>query len=98
MGKASRSPMWRRTRRCSTISGCAGRYAERGIYLNSVDPGWVSNEAPAPRIEEMERAGFREPLDLTDAAARVLDPVFTTIETGRPEFGKLFKDYRPAAW
>jgi NAD(P)-dependent dehydrogenase (short-subunit alcohol dehydrogenase family) len=77
---------------------CAESYARRGIFINSVDPGWVSNEAPAERAGAMEREGFREPLDLTDAAARILDPVFTGIETGRPEFGKLFKDYRPAPW
>ncbi len=77
---------------------CAESYAQRGIYINSVDPGWVSNEAPAPHRAVMEKDGFREPLELTDAAARVLDPVFAGIETGRPEFGKLFKDYRVAAW
>ena len=77
---------------------CAEGYASRGIYVNSVDPGWVSNEAPAPRMEQMEREGFREPLDLSDAAARVLDPVFVGVETGRPAFGRLFKDYRAVAW
>jgi NAD(P)-dependent dehydrogenase (short-subunit alcohol dehydrogenase family) len=77
---------------------CAEGYAERGIYINSVDPGWVSNEAPAARAQEMEREGFREPLDLTDAAARILDPVFMGVESGQPMFGQLFKDYRPTAW
>jgi NAD(P)-dependent dehydrogenase (short-subunit alcohol dehydrogenase family) len=77
---------------------CAESYAERGVYINSVDPGWVSNEAPAPHAARMERDGFREPLDLTDAAARVLDPVFAAVRTGRCESGRLFKDYQIAPW
>jgi NAD(P)-dependent dehydrogenase (short-subunit alcohol dehydrogenase family) len=69
-------------------------YARRGIRMNSVDPGWVSNEAAQPRAEAMARVGFREPLDLIDAAARVLDPL--CLEP--PEWGKLFKDYRVVPW
>jgi NAD(P)-dependent dehydrogenase (short-subunit alcohol dehydrogenase family) len=77
---------------------CAGLYAKRRIWMNSVDPGWVSNEAPQPRAEQMAREGFREPLDLLDAAARILDPVCLA-ETGHsPESGKLFKDYRVVPW
>ena len=61
--------------------------------------GWVSNEAPLERAERMARDGFREPLDLADAAARVLDPVFVGVETeAEPAYGRLFKDYRVVAW
>ena len=60
--------------------------------------GTVSNEAPLERAEQMQRDGFREPLDLADAAARVLDPVFVGVETGEPAYGRLFKDYRVVAW
>jgi NAD(P)-dependent dehydrogenase (short-subunit alcohol dehydrogenase family) len=77
---------------------CAEGYAARGIYVNSVDPGWVSNEAPLERAEQMQRDGFREPLDLADAAARVLDPVFVGVESGKPVYGRLFKDYQIVAW
>jgi NAD(P)-dependent dehydrogenase (short-subunit alcohol dehydrogenase family) len=77
---------------------CAEGYARRGIWMNSVDPGWVSNEAPTPAAEAMAQAGFREPLDLIDAAARVLDPVFVGVSTGHNVFGKLFKDYREVSW
>ncbi len=76
---------------------CADMYAKRGIWMNSVDPGWVSNEAPQPRADVMAREGFREPLDLVDAAARVLDPVCSG-HNGQPEWGKLFKDYRVVPW
>jgi NAD(P)-dependent dehydrogenase (short-subunit alcohol dehydrogenase family) len=77
---------------------CATLYAKRKVWMNSVDPGWVSNEAPHPRAEEMQQQGFREPLDLTDAAARVLDPVCTHENGGPGEWGKLFKDYRVVPW
>jgi NAD(P)-dependent dehydrogenase (short-subunit alcohol dehydrogenase family) len=76
----------------------AGPYAERGIYMNSVDTGWVSNQAAHPKAERMAGEGFREPLDALDGAARVLDPVFVGVNTGQNEFGKLWKDYRPIAW
>lgn len=77
---------------------CAGPYAERGVYVNSVDTGWVSNEAPEPRAAQMASEGFREPLDVVDGAARVLDPVFVGHNTGRHESGKFWKDYRPVPW
>jgi NAD(P)-dependent dehydrogenase (short-subunit alcohol dehydrogenase family) len=77
---------------------CAGPYAERGIYMNSVDPGWSSNEAPRPHAEQMAGEGFRQPLDAVDGAARVLDPVFTGINTGVNEYGKFWKDYRAISW
>ncbi len=76
----------------------AGRYAKRGIYVNSVDTGWVTNEAPHPTATRMADEGFREPLDSIDGAARVLDPVFVGVRTGTNEFGKFWKDYRPIAW
>src|SRR5262249_48042062 len=77
---------------------CAEKYAERGIFLNSVDTGWVSNEPPHPRAQEMAEEGFQPPLDALDGAARVLDPVFTGVKTGRSVFGKLFKDYHETEW
>ncbi|MCI0455461.1 MAG: SDR family oxidoreductase, partial [Gemmataceae bacterium] len=77
---------------------CAGPYAERGVYMNSVDTGWVTNEAPHPTAERMAAEGFREPLDVIDGAARVLDPIFSGLTTGRNEHGKFWKDYRPIEW
>ncbi len=77
---------------------CAAAYAERGIYLNSVDTGWITNEAPYPRATRMADEGFREPLDAIDGAARVLDPVFVGFTTGRHPFGRFWKDYHPIPW
>ena len=42
--------------------------------------------------------GFRLPLDAVDGAARVIDPIYTAIETGAPQYGHLWKDYAIAPW
>lgn len=68
-------------------------YAARGIYLNAVDPGWVS-----PLDEEgTTRAGLGPPLRLEDAAARLLDPIARGVR-GEPVSGLLLKDYRSVDW
>jgi NAD(P)-dependent dehydrogenase (short-subunit alcohol dehydrogenase family) len=77
---------------------CAGPYRERGVFMNSVDTGWITNEAPYDQAVRMAEAGFREPLDVVDGAARVLDPVFTGINTGQNVSGLFLKDYRPVSW
>jgi NAD(P)-dependent dehydrogenase (short-subunit alcohol dehydrogenase family) len=77
---------------------CAENYAQHGVFMNSVDTGWISNEGPDPTRVRMAAEGFREPLDAIEAAARVLDPVFLGVLTGRNEYGKFWKDYRPVAW
>jgi NAD(P)-dependent dehydrogenase (short-subunit alcohol dehydrogenase family) len=76
----------------------AEHYAALGIYLTSVDTGWISNESPYPVAQQMSAEGFRLPLDALDGAARVLDPVFTGITTGQPRHGQLYKDYREVPW
>jgi NAD(P)-dependent dehydrogenase (short-subunit alcohol dehydrogenase family) len=77
---------------------CAGRLAEAGIFLNSVDTGWVTNNAPYPAARAMEGRGFQPPLDEIDGAARVCDPIFTGLNTGHFVHGKFLKDYRAVAW
>jgi NAD(P)-dependent dehydrogenase (short-subunit alcohol dehydrogenase family) len=76
----------------------AESYAGNGIYLNSVDTGWISNEAPRTQAEQMEAAGFRLPLDVIDAAARVCDPIFTGVRSGEYVWGKYLKDFREVSW
>ena len=77
----------------------AADYARSGIYMNSIDTGWVSNEQPFDRAAEMAEAGFEPPLTLEDAAARLCDPVVCGVIEGRtPQFGLLLKDYRPQPW
>ncbi len=77
---------------------CAEDFATRGIYINSVDTGWVTNEFPLARTAEMRDEGFEPPLDEIDGAARVLDPVFQGAAHGNYLFGKFLKDYREVPW
>ena len=74
-------------------------YAADGIYMNSVDTGWITDEDPA-EIAKMkkEELGFRTPLDQVDAAARICDPVFSGVLTGEFVWGKFLKDYQQANW
>lgn len=76
----------------------APEFARERVFLTAVDPGWFSVQAAAPAAERFRATGGRVPLDATDAAARVLDPVFSGIESGAPASGVLFKDYREAPW
>jgi NAD(P)-dependent dehydrogenase (short-subunit alcohol dehydrogenase family) len=73
----------------------ASDYAAAGIYMNSVDPGWVSQQAPlATAALRADLLNHQVPLDEEDAAARICDPIFTALATGQPEYGKFFKDYK----
>jgi NAD(P)-dependent dehydrogenase (short-subunit alcohol dehydrogenase family)/Ran GTPase-activating protein (RanGAP) involved in mRNA processing and transport len=75
------------------------RLAEEGIYMTSVDTGWITDEHPLPRIEAMRsRRGFAPPLDEQDGAARVLDPVYAALGGAPPRHSVFLKDYRPASW
>lgn len=49
-----------------------------GIYMNSVDTGWINDENPLPTAQRIAAShGFQTPIDEIDAAARILDPVLT---------------------
>jgi NAD(P)-dependent dehydrogenase (short-subunit alcohol dehydrogenase family) len=74
-------------------------YAEANIFMNAVDTGWVTDEDPAQHAtRKMVELDFQPPLDIVDGAARVVDPVFTAVNTGEYVSGKFFKDYAPGAW
>ena len=77
----------------------ASDYAKSGIYMNAVDTGWITDEDPAHLSQaKKEMHDFEPPLDIVDGAARLLDPVFTSILTGEHIFGKFLKDYKPSEW
>lgn len=77
----------------------ASGFAKHGIYMNAVDTGWVTDEDPAELAKKKEEVhDFQPPLDIVDGAARVMDPLFDGINTGKHWCGKFLKDYMPIDW
>ncbi|MEZ4269733.1 MAG: SDR family oxidoreductase [Myxococcota bacterium] len=74
-------------------------YIEQGIHMNSVDTGWVTDEDPAHHADiKREMHGFHPPLDIVDGAARIVDPIFDGLTTGKHVWGQFLKDYRITDW
>ncbi len=70
-----------------------------GIYMNAVDTGWVTDEDPATLAKrKQDLHDFHPPLDIVDGAARICDPFFHGILTGKHWCGKFLKDYFPIDW
>lgn len=76
----------------------AAELARDCIFMNSVDPGWISQQAPLTDAQTWERTQQLLPLDLTDAAARICDPIFMGITTGEASYGRFYKNYQPTSW
>ncbi len=75
----------------------AADFARDGIFMNSVDVGWVTHEGAYSTRRRMRAQGFVPPLDEVDGAARIYDPIVIGV-AGQPDCGRFFKDYRPTAW
>lgn len=75
-------------------------YAADGIYMNSVDTGWITDENPYERRNRIrEERGFYTPLDIVDGMARVYDPIARGInDPDEPQWGHFLKDYVPFPW
>jgi NAD(P)-dependent dehydrogenase (short-subunit alcohol dehydrogenase family) len=74
-------------------------YVKDGIHMNSVDTGWVTDEDPVLHAERKTRDhGFHPPLDIVDGAARIVDPLFDGLNTGKHLWGLFLKDYKPCPW
>jgi len=77
----------------------AADYVRDGIHMNSVDTGWVTDEDPAHHAARKQAVhGFHPPLDIVDGAARIVDPIFDGVNTGKHVWGVFLKDYKPAPW
>lgn len=77
----------------------ASSLAKEGIFMNAVDTGWVTDEDPVELAKKKtEEHDFQPPLDIVDGAARVMDPLFDGINTGKHWSGKFLKDYFPIDW
>lgn len=72
------------------------------IFMNSVDTGWINDENPLEKANKTANVNnFQTPIDEIDAAARILDPVFSGINGGadmEKDYGKFLKDYRETEW
>ncbi len=75
-------------------------YAKDGIYMNSVDTGWVTDENPTPKRDKIqEERGFFPPLDIIDGMARIYHPIAEGINLeAEPPFGLFLKDYASCPW
>ncbi len=77
----------------------ASDLAKYGIFMNSVDTGWVTDEDPAILAKlKQDCHDFQPPLDIVDGAARICDPFFHGILSGKHWCGKFLKDYFPIDW
>ncbi len=70
----------------------AGIYAMSGIYVNSVDPGWISEQFPYSQKKR------RFVIDIHDSAARICDPIFQGINKEVFWRGLFFKNFNAARW
>jgi NAD(P)-dependent dehydrogenase (short-subunit alcohol dehydrogenase family) len=72
------------------------------IFMNAVDTGWINDENPLERASKTAKTShFQTPIDEIDAAARILDPIFTGIAAGRDGeklSGMFLKDFKDTEW
>ena len=76
----------------------AVHYKNFGVYMNSVDTGWITNEKPNPGGNDGERRKSIMAIDEVDGAMRILDPIISALQSKEPVYGKLFKNYRVYNW
>ena len=77
---------------------CAKEYAQHRIFMNVVDPGWVSFQQPHSDVQKMKEKGLKFHLDTVDSAARICDPLYLGITKQKYPYGKLFRNYQEISW
>ena len=73
-------------------------YAKSGIYMSSVDVGWVSTGAIESLRKKQFDQGYIPPLDPVDGAARILHPIEVALEDKNYFSGCLLKNYEIVDW
>jgi len=73
-------------------------YKESGIYVNSVDTGWITDENPDIIRIMNEKKNITPPIDEIDGASRVCDPIFQGTYLETPIYGKFLKNYKETTW
>lgn len=69
------------------------------IFMNSVDTGWINDENPLTKASKIASTNlFQTPIDEVDAAARILDPIFSGVLEHKRTYGKFLKDYQESEW
>lgn len=80
----------------------AGDYARSRIFMTAVDTGWINDENPVHKaLAKAVEHDFQTPLDEVDAAARIVDPIFTGVGMGPPDqpvHGVFLKDFAETEW
>ncbi|KAJ3112951.1 hypothetical protein HK100_002148 [Physocladia obscura] len=74
----------------------ASDWMREGIYVNAVDPGWVSVMGPAKKAETW--AEIIPPLSVEDGAARILDPIIGGYNGRGLASGVLFRNFAVSDW
>lgn len=83
---------------------CGDYYKKFGIYMSSVDTGWVSPMNEINRLfDKNKKNGYEKeftniPLDELDGAMRVLHPIIEGVVNKNFYYGCLLKDYRKSQW
>lgn len=76
----------------------AAHYKDLGVFMNSVDTGWITNEKPNPQNLDAEQRKSIMAIDELDGAMRILDPIISVVKGEEPKYGKLFKNYKNYKW
>jgi NAD(P)-dependent dehydrogenase (short-subunit alcohol dehydrogenase family) len=76
----------------------ASDFRKDRIFMNSVDPGWITNEKPFPLEASHSMQKTKIALDQVDGASRVCDPIFRALNENEYFSGLLFKNYMVYPW